>query len=374
MHAERVRRLKLGALIGIVVYNLFLVTDAMVVPDVLRLAVAVRVGIVTPVLIGLVAMLSWKRAARNVEWIIAIGAVVVPVSISAILLASRSTEATHYHSGGLGLAFIYYIVVMRMRFAQSLVACLAAVATGFGMVLVSDMSTPLGTSYGVVFLCTQLFMLMGSYQLDIEHLRTYLNCLNERLARLALDQANARLAQLSSMDPLTGMPNRRQFDAHSVRLWEQARVDGGGVGIVFIDVDHFKAYNDCYGHAQGDRCLQAVGAALTRAANPVAGALVARYGGEEFVAVLPTLEPGCARAVADRMRAAVLELAIPHAASMHDGIVTVSIGVAVGRPVAGDRLEQTLDAADQAAYAVKRAGRNRVRQVTAAQKHDETIG
>lgn len=365
MQAERVRRLRLGALIGTVVYNLFLLTDAMVVPDVLWLAVTIRLGIVTPILIGLGLALFSKRAACHAEWLMTIGAVIVPVSISAILLASNSAEATHYHSGGLGLAFIYYVVVMRIGFPQSLVAFLAAIGTGFAMVLVSDMSTPLGTSYGVVFLCTQLFMLMGSYQLDIEHRRSYLISLNERLARVALDEANARLAQLSRLDPLTGMPNRRQLDFQSARIWEQARADDGCVGIVFVDVDHFKAYNDHYGHAEGDRCLQMVGAALTRAADQVAGALVARYGGEEFVAVLPTLEAELATTVASHMRAAVLELAIPHAASPHGGVLTVSIGVAVGRPAAGDKLEQALDAADQAAYAVKRAGRNRVRQAVA---------
>ena len=356
------RRLRVGALIGIVVYNLFLLTDTMVVPDVLGLAAVVRLGIITPILITLVAAMSSERIARHDEWLMTIGAVVVPASLSLILLASKSAQAGYYHSSGFALAFIYYVVVMRMRLPQSLVACTAAVGTGFGMVLASEMSTPLATSYGLIFLCTQLFMLMGAYQLDIEHRRSYLVSLSERLARQALDRANARLAHLSQLDPLTGMPNRRQLDAHAIRAWEQARADDTCVGIAFIDVDHFKAFNDRYGHAEGDRCLQAVGAALTRVVSGIAGALVARYGGEEFVAILPTSTPEFVKPVADRMRSAIVELAIAHEASPHGAVVTVSIGVAVGRPAAGDQLEQTLNAADQASYTVKRAGRNHVTQ------------
>ena len=125
-----------------------------------------------------------------------------------------------------------------------------------------------------------------------------------------------------------------------------------------VDIDHFKLYNDFYGHAAGDRCIQRVTDALKQ--NVRAFDLVARYGGEEFAIVMPDTDVSTARLVAERLRTAVLTLAEPHR-SVPDQIVTISVGVGATVPPPGGRVESLVEQADVELYRAKRAGRNCVR-------------
>ena len=126
-----------------------------------------------------------------------------------------------------------------------------------------------------------------------------------------------------------------------------------------IDLDHFKPYNDSFGHLAGDQCLQAVGRALEGALGR-AGDLVARYGGEEFVALLPDSDAEAGLAAAHQLRAAVQGLALPHPSSPTAPHVTVSLGVAAMIPTRAEEPGQLIEAADRALYVAKRQGRDRV--------------
>jgi diguanylate cyclase (GGDEF)-like protein len=171
-----------------------------------------------------------------------------------------------------------------------------------------------------------------------------------------LREAHDRLADLSKLDPLTGIANRREFEAFRDRVLRLATRDDLSIAIVLVDVDYFKIYNDRLGHQAGDECLKTVAKTLSQcAARPLD--LVARYGGEEFVAVLGGSTVMDALVVADRMRRAVEALAIEHPASSQDR-VSVSCGVAAGRPRDGANPEEMLGAADEALYYAKAAGRN----------------
>jgi len=186
-----------------------------------------------------------------------------------------------------------------------------------------------------------------------------------RLAQLVaartreLTRANARLQELTLQDSLTGIANRRCFEETLQAEWRRARRQGTPLTIGLLDVDAFKAYNDLYGHPAGDDCLARIATALA-AALPRSGELVARYGGEEFVVVLPGLEADAALAVGERLRRCVSALALPHAGGGAEGIVTLSIGMATGIPVAGMGTDALLAAADGQLYAAKGGGRNRV--------------
>ncbi len=173
-----------------------------------------------------------------------------------------------------------------------------------------------------------------------------------------LKAANEQLDRLSRTDALTGVANRRGLTEFLDRAWRKAMRTQGPVSLLLIDIDHFKAYNDRYGHPQGDRCLQAVANALHHVAGR-AGDLVARYGGEEFAAVLGDTALEGALQVAEQARSAIERLGIEHA-SAPGRIVTVSIGVTSALPVRGMHPEASLEAADQALYAAKEQGRNRV--------------
>jgi diguanylate cyclase (GGDEF)-like protein len=162
---------------------------------------------------------------------------------------------------------------------------------------------------------------------------------------------------------MTQVANRLALGEAMQREWEQARLRGMPLALLMIDVDHFKAYNDHYGHVAGDCCLQRVAQALAGAVQR-AGELAARYGGEEFAVLLPDSDELRAVAVAHRLREAVRELALEHQASPCGAQVTISVGVACVRPADGQPLEHAqttlFQQADEALYRAKQAGRDRV--------------
>ena len=179
---------------------------------------------------------------------------------------------------------------------------------------------------------------------------------NERINR-ALEEANGRLEVLSTTDPLTGLANRRRFAAVLAAEWSRAQRSDVPLGAVMVDIDHFKLYNDRYGHLAGDACLRRVAATL---AAHVRGPIdvVARYGGEEFSAILPGADKAEALVVGERLRAAVADLAEPHV-GMPLGIVTISVGTASTIPTLEGNPERLLETADAALYQAKQRGRNR---------------
>ncbi|HPB75955.1 MAG TPA: diguanylate cyclase [Chromatiaceae bacterium] len=217
---------------------------------------------------------------------------------------------------------------------------------------------------------------------------------------LKLKAQNDLLQRLCNQDPLTGVANRRALDERLATEWRRAARRQFPLALLMIDIDYFKAYNDYYGHIAGDLCLERVGQALAKTVSR-AEDLVARYGGEEFAVLLAGSGPDEALALAEKVRLAVRALAIPHARSSASDCVSLSIGVASIQPVfdatagvhpppdpsdqpgrpaepeqrdqsaspdypaaghlSGFRLSQELFArADQALYAAKAGGRNRV--------------
>jgi diguanylate cyclase (GGDEF)-like protein len=173
-----------------------------------------------------------------------------------------------------------------------------------------------------------------------------------------LNEANAKLLRLSATDGLTGIANRRMYDEMAIREWRRCERMKKPLALVMIDVDHFKLFNDKYGHQTGDECLKAVAAQVGKAA-PRATDLAARYGGEEFVLVLGETDTDGAKWIANRLRQQVSDLKIPHyaTASRH---VTISCGVAAIIPEGKYSLGVLLKSADHALYQAKETGRDRV--------------
>ncbi|MBC7683047.1 MAG: diguanylate cyclase [Ferruginibacter sp.] len=176
------------------------------------------------------------------------------------------------------------------------------------------------------------------------------------LQRQALEQANQRLALLSATDGLTGIANRRHFDTTLATEWLRGARQQEPLTLLMIDIDHFKLYNDHYGHLAGDACLRRVAQLLATCVRR-AGELVARYGGEEFVLLLPGTDQNHARLVAQHCIDALALECIPHAASPTAHYVTLSIGLTHTIPDAEHPPEILVDAADMALYRAKNAGR-----------------
>ncbi len=186
-----------------------------------------------------------------------------------------------------------------------------------------------------------------------------------------LNQANKELQLLSATDGLTGLSNRRMYDELSLREWRRCERAKKPFSLVMIDVDHFKLYNDHYGHQAGDECLKAVAAQMQRAA-PRASDVVARYGGEEFVFALGDTDIDGAKWVANHVRQRIADLYMPHVVSALRH-VSVSCGVASVIPSDKVSLEALLQSADYALYQAKEQGRNRVVGVEYGQVNKELV-
>lgn len=173
-----------------------------------------------------------------------------------------------------------------------------------------------------------------------------------------LQIANQHLEELASLDGLTGLANRRGFDRQLEREWRRAAERRQPLALMMIDIDHFKLFNDRYGHVRGDACLRAVGETLSLVALEEA-VLVARYGGEEFTLLLPGLDLERTAALAEEARKAIEDLLITHAEAPC-GLVTISIGVESLIPDQKQPAADLVEAADRALYTAKRRGRNMV--------------
>lgn len=178
-----------------------------------------------------------------------------------------------------------------------------------------------------------------------------------RKSQQELMQANFALQRLTNVDGLTGLSNRRYFDEYFETEWRQAAREGQPLALLLVDIDHFKQYNDTYGHLAGDQVLREVAQAVQRAFQRPRD-LVARLGGEEFVVVLPQTSRENVAALAARAVGAVEALDLRHISSPVSARLTVSVGAAGCLPGREDRRLVLLDTADKALYAAKHAGRN----------------
>ena len=176
-----------------------------------------------------------------------------------------------------------------------------------------------------------------------------------------LQQANQQLKQLAILDGLTGVANRRYFDQVFSNEWNRLAREEKPLSLILCDLDHFKIYNDTYGHPEGDSCLKQVAHVLQQATKRAAD-LVARYGGEEFAVILPDTDTRGALFVAENIRQKLNQKKIPHPASIVSPYVTISIGVAVAIPTAHQKSIDLLEIADRALYKAKKQGRNQIVQ------------
>jgi len=167
----------------------------------------------------------------------------------------------------------------------------------------------------------------------------------------------ARLEALSATDGLTGVANRRYLDQFLNAEWRRAQREGGNIGLIMVDLDHFKRFNDYYGHVRGDECLREVSQALKHCVQRPRD-LVARYGGEEFAIVLPSIQFEGVEVVAQRLQQVIAQLKLTHETSPVSDYVTLSMGLAWCEPVAGEHWTLLVEAADEALYTAKAAGRN----------------
>ena len=175
-----------------------------------------------------------------------------------------------------------------------------------------------------------------------------------------LKEANKELEKMASLDGLTGLANRRLFDDLLEKEWKRARREGHQLGLIMVDIDHFKYYNDAYGHQAGDECLKKVAGKMSELLYRP-GDTAARYGGEEFAAILPEADREGVGEVAERIRQGIKDLELEHKDSPVSSYVTVSLGAAYTESCQEAAAENLVEAADQALYSAKEDGRDNVK-------------
>jgi diguanylate cyclase (GGDEF)-like protein len=224
-------------------------------------------------------------------------------------------------------------------------------------------SLAISTILSSVVVSIVLSVLVTRYLTSLERRNRELNDYSKDLEvmvkerTIALQSANDSLQQLASMDSLTQVYNRRYFDEYLEGEWQRARRNEDWLSLILCDVDHFKDYNDTYGHQAGDVCLYNVAQAMLQVSHRSSDR-VARYGGEEFVIVLPHTDREGAMRVAEAIRAQIQALNLPHMGSPTQGFVTVSMGVASMVPISEQGVFQLIQDADRGLYQAKQSGRD----------------
>ena len=301
-------------------------------------------GLVLLPLSLLVAWLPWSRFYQSHYLRVAMFATPIACALTAPFSALAAAQGRYEVPVLFALQILGIFQFTGLLFRMALFTCLAMVmgfAVGTALWLPPDVGIPY-----VVTMCIGTFV--GAVAFRDAELMARTQFLEDRL-----------LGELLERDPLTGLKNRRSFDEHLQRVWMQAQRDGRTVAVLMIDADDFKRYNDTYGHQAGDEALRRIGGVLAQFGRRPLD-LAARYGGEEFALIMNDVSVEHASKVAEQLRAAVAGLGIAHAGSRAAATVTLSVGVAVGNPVLGRTPKGLVQLADEALYAAKAAGRNRV--------------
>ncbi|HEY4367606.1 MAG TPA: GGDEF domain-containing protein [Steroidobacteraceae bacterium] len=291
------------------------------------------------------ASIAWSPAFERLflPW----AQIIVPIR-NAIVAAQVAEAASH---GQLEMLMVLPILLigpfffMGLRLRTALVTGVLTVASFAVFAAFFDLPLP-------ITLRCSAFLVMGlvASAVAARHL--------DKWSRTAFLETHL-IAELAQHDALTGTKNRRVLDEHLARLWPQAIQDGCNIAILLIDVDHFKSYNDRYGHQAGDQALRLVAQTVqTFVHRPLD--VLARYGGEEFAVVLYDVDGAQAAGIADRIRRAVEKMPIEHRGSRSSAGVTISVGVAVVEPTPQRDSRGALQLADQALYDAKMRGRNKV--------------
>lgn len=370
--ASRLQHFMVSGWIALLVYTLFLLVDWHIAPDVFQLALALRLGVFAPLAVGVLLLgmryRSWVLAhvpPRWIEYAIALTGVIAAMTMAAVLVFNPTIQQSNwlvYYHGGFVPVLIYGNVVQRLRFGVAV-----AFSTSILLLELACLSLALDkVSVGLlitmpVFIVTMAaYTLITNYRLERDERERYLQLLRAQDLREQLHQTRQQLEASSLMDPLTGVANRRYFDDFLRTVWDARRGSGQAVALLLVDVDHFKAFNDHYGHPAGDECLRYVARAIQEQVTGRDG-LVARWGGEEFAVVLAGKDADQAMSVARHITQTVQGLGLRHERSGTAATVTVSVGVAIAMPASDQALSGDLLArADAALYEAKRSGRNRV--------------
>ena len=343
--AEFLPRMRKSLPVALALFLAFAMLDALSLPPLVRDGVlGLRLGGIVPVL-ALTWVALYVRSLREwLQWLVSASALASGLGIVGIIWVAR-VHAFGLPYEGIILATFFSYFLTGLRFV-------AASLCGW-LVFLAYVAMELHVGLNGDTLLNNAFFLATA---------NLIGCFGNHFLEQAVRQNFCSMVQmhkLAERDFVTGLLNRRAFSTRATGIWRQALRDGRSIGIAMVDVDHFKHYNDHYGHAAGDVALQSVAHVIAEHARRPLDAC-ARYGGEEFVVLWYDVDADHALALAQRMCQAVQALGLPHVASPTAGVVSISVGLVCTAVHDAAQWDAALRAADQALYQAKQQGRNRV--------------
>lgn len=338
-------RMRWALLVAMALFLLFAVLDAISLPTQVRNAIlALRLGLMLPVL-----FLTWlatyqARLHQHLQSLVSIAALTCGLGVVGIIWVARVHAFALPYEGIILVTFFFYFLT-GLRFWPAVLCGWATYMAYLGMELHTGLAGNV-LLYNAFFLGTaNVIGMVGNHFLESAMRQNFLS--------------QKQLQDMAEKDFLTGLLNRRAFSTRANCTWRQAVREKHALGVVMMDVDFFKRYNDHYGHAEGDETLKKVAQVVgNHARRPLD--IVARYGGEEFVGLWYNLSEAHMRSILESLRDDIAALQIPHAASDGAPHVSLSIGLAYLQPQADQTLDDALRLADVALYLAKEQGRNRV--------------
>lgn len=318
----------------------------------------IRYGFALPGLILLWLLTRFNLAHRHLEKVVVAGLLWLALT-TLVMARSVPVPVMNLYLTSVLAIVMAGLTITRLRFWHTVfTGVVYLLATAFVVLPVEQNSRYL-IYYLLLSVGVVLFCCVAQYSADRSGRREFLQKIIIHRKNLQLRKLNLYLRDLAEIDALTGIANRRYFDAVLDEEWRRARRRKYSVALLMCDIDFFKSYNDLLGHVQGDACIRQVAQAIRQQVRRP-GDLAARYGGEEFAVILPALDAREACQLAQSLCDAVRSLQIRHPGSKIQPVVTISVGVSALVPDDSNDLKQLITAADEALYRAKHEGRDRV--------------
>ena len=356
--AKRGRDLVIAGLIALLIYDLFLFNDRLTRPEVMPLALALRLGVMTPYGLTVLWLIGHGASARLREALMASTVTVAVVLSGAIFAASTSPHAM-FDPFSFGLIFLAANVVYPLRFVHAVATSVVNLAIAMAFVVSYTRMPPEAKMFAfALMLGTAVFTLLANFRLEASERRSYLLLLRETLRSQAALHTNEALTVISNTDALTQLANRRWFDQVYASIWSDAAAQARAIAVEVAEVVVVALEVVDIDRQHGDRCLRLIADTMRQQVR--SADVIARLGGEEFIVVLRDADVEVATSAAERVRRAVEELAIPHDGRDGQRVVTVSIGVGMVTTSRGGSSLALLQRSDRALYLAKHGGRNQV--------------
>ncbi len=365
-YAEKsILQARIAAGIGILLYMLFGFRDLFLAPEIITAVWIIRYGIIMPVLVLVLVLTFIRPLQKYILWMAM--AAILAVGCGVFAVSSVMSRPLNYMiDTGLIPIIIFACTVSRMRFYQAATCSLILFVTYQGFAFSTGANAPffmgsepyqIHQAFSFLVFIVIVISLFASYLLEYRIRENFLQNMMLEEEGQRLRGLTDVLQKLSSTDGLTGLYNRRHFMQAFDAEWRRCQREHRPLGLILMDIDYFKPFNDNYGHQPGDEVLKKVGAALQGVAKR-GGEMAARYGGEEFIMLFPDQSLEGIKAVADKVNKVIANLQIPHDFSQVAKVVTCSVGAVTLFPNNETTLKQVIERSDECLYAAKEGGRN----------------